>query len=408
MDVKLRDTTTPTGVAQKIELIAAEMRLQHFFPGEPQLALFVRGRVGRNDGFRPWMFQRSRAFAEKRSGMAHAEIDVAAAGGAKGKAAVRNLPELELVTTMEQWESMVGGLIAASKHVPEELGAGLGEFFSIQRTHCEKTAHKLRSMCWVKIYVDFLDRCDAHPLAVDRRALGVLQRVPAWDDLPCKLAAAMLAREDNIAEIAAELAAETNATASNAHAVVAVVAAEAAAAARQKTAEEKAQANKDKKERQKQAKEAKKQPADANKHKPLAKVTTTGIGAGGAPGGGAPGGGAAGSGASMACFSFVKNGHCSRGASCKFSHDPAVCANAANVQPAAAGQMWAHKWVNRAEPTRAIDPPTRVGGFTTIKYPWVLAEDRWTITEQCEGKCHKFHVKCVKNCTCALCQAAGG
>ena len=44
MDVKLRDTTTPTGVAQKIELIAAEMRLQYFFPGEPQLALFVHGR----------------------------------------------------------------------------------------------------------------------------------------------------------------------------------------------------------------------------------------------------------------------------------------------------------------------------------------------------------------------------
>jgi hypothetical protein len=234
--------------------------------------------------------------------------------------------------------------------------------------------------------------------------LGVLPQEPAWDDLPYKLAAAMLAREDNIAEIAAKLAAETSATAVNAHAVVATAAADAAAAARQRTAEEKAQANKDKKERQKQAKEAKKPTADANKQKPPAKGTTTGT----APGGGAPGGGAPGSGAPMACFSFVKSGHCSRGASCKFSHDPAVCANATNVQPATAGHMWAHKWANRAEPTRAIDPPTRVGGFTMIKGPWVLAEDRWTITEQCESKCHKFHVKCVKNCTCALCQSVGG
>jgi hypothetical protein len=238
MDVKLRDTTTPTGVAQKIELIAAELRLQHFFPGEPQLALFVHGRVGRNDGFRPWMFQRSRAFAEKRSGMAHTEIDVAAAGGTKGRAAVRNLPSLEFVTTMEQWESMVDGLIAASKHVPEELGAGLSNFFSMQRKHYEATAHKLKSMCWAKIYADFLNRCDAHALAVDRRALGVLQRVPAWDELPYKLAAAMMAREDTIAEIAEELAAETGTVADTAHAVIATAAADAAATAREKKKEE--------------------------------------------------------------------------------------------------------------------------------------------------------------------------
>ena len=75
MDMKLRDTTTPVGVARKIEVVAADLRLKYFFPGEPQLVLLMHGKVSRNDGFKPFMFQRNRAFAEKRSGMAHATVD---------------------------------------------------------------------------------------------------------------------------------------------------------------------------------------------------------------------------------------------------------------------------------------------------------------------------------------------
>jgi len=92
MDMKLRDTTTPVGVARKIEVVAADLRLKYFFPGEPQLVLLMHGKVGRNDGFKPFMFQRNRAFAEKRSGMAHATVDVASSNGALRSAAVRNLP----------------------------------------------------------------------------------------------------------------------------------------------------------------------------------------------------------------------------------------------------------------------------------------------------------------------------
>ena len=62
-------------------MVAADLRLKYFFPGEPQLVLFMHGKVSRNDGFKPFMFQRSRAFAEKRSGMAHTTVDVAAANG---------------------------------------------------------------------------------------------------------------------------------------------------------------------------------------------------------------------------------------------------------------------------------------------------------------------------------------
>ena len=40
MDMELRDTTTPMGVARKIEVVAADLRLKYFFPGEPQLVLF--------------------------------------------------------------------------------------------------------------------------------------------------------------------------------------------------------------------------------------------------------------------------------------------------------------------------------------------------------------------------------
>jgi len=41
MDMELRDTTTPVGVARKIEVVAADLRLKYFFPGEPQLVLFM-------------------------------------------------------------------------------------------------------------------------------------------------------------------------------------------------------------------------------------------------------------------------------------------------------------------------------------------------------------------------------
>ena len=45
MDMKLHDTTTPVGVARKIEVVAADLRLKYFFPGEPQLVLFMHGKV---------------------------------------------------------------------------------------------------------------------------------------------------------------------------------------------------------------------------------------------------------------------------------------------------------------------------------------------------------------------------
>ena len=176
MDMELRDTTTPVaglGVARKIEIIAADLRLKCFFPGEPQLVLLMHGKVSRNDGFRPFMFQRSRAFAEKRSGMAHATADVASSNGSRGSAVVRNLPALSPVENMEQWESMVDGLVAAAAYIPAELVAGIEPFFSIQRKHYDQTHSKLQSMTWSKIYIGFLDRCDAHSSSVDERSFNI-------------------------------------------------------------------------------------------------------------------------------------------------------------------------------------------------------------------------------------------
>jgi hypothetical protein len=184
MDMKLRDTTTPVGVARKIEIIAVDLRLKYFFPGEPQLVLLMHGKVSRNDGFKPFMFQRSRAFAEKRSGMAHTTVVVASSNGSRGSAAVRNLPALSPVENMEQWESMVDGLIAAAAHMPAELVAGIEPFFGIQRKHYDKTHSKLQSMTWSKIYTDFMDRCDAHSSSVDERALSIRQIVPRWGEVP--------------------------------------------------------------------------------------------------------------------------------------------------------------------------------------------------------------------------------
>jgi hypothetical protein len=50
-DVKLRDTVMPGGIARKVELVAAVLYDKEFFPGEPQIALFMAGRWSRADGF---------------------------------------------------------------------------------------------------------------------------------------------------------------------------------------------------------------------------------------------------------------------------------------------------------------------------------------------------------------------
>jgi len=108
------------------------------------------------------------------------------------------------------------------------------------------------------------------------------------------------------------------------------------------------------------------------------------------------------------CFEFVK-GRCTRGAQCRFSHDQAVIDQAkANYQPAAVGEQWAQKWIDRNEPSRQTDPPARVRGTTAIAGAWVLAKDRWSICEQTNGKCFARHVECKHDCNCSLCQTPNG
>ena len=59
-DVKLRDTMMPGGIARKVEMVAAVLYDKEFFPGEPQIALFMAGRWSRADGFKPFMCQKMR------------------------------------------------------------------------------------------------------------------------------------------------------------------------------------------------------------------------------------------------------------------------------------------------------------------------------------------------------------
>ena len=397
MDMKLRDTTTPVGVARKIEVVAADLRLKYFFLGEPQLVLFIHGKVSRNDGFKPFMFQRSRVFAEKRSGMAHTTVDVAASNGSRGSAAVRNLPPLLPVENMAQWESMVDGLIAAAAHMPAELVDGIEPFFSIQRKHYDKTHSKLRSMTWSKIYNDFLDRCDAHSSSVDERALNIRRVVPRWDEFPLKLSARMLLREDKLSEIADELNEEREARGANvspsAQAKSAARTATAAAVDAERARAAKAEKTAAQKLKKEQEKAAKKLVADAKK--------------GGGGGGGAGNAGGGGTGKAPACYDFIRDGSCSRGDACRFSHDPAAC-HAASAAPAAVSSMWGQKWKDRVNPQRGSDPAARVHGSKKFFFTGILAKDRWEICEQTAQKCFKRHVECNGRCKCALCSKPQG
>ena len=142
-DVKLRDTIMPGGIARKVELVAAVLYDKEFFPGEPQTALFMAGRWSRSDGFRPFMCQKMRGWAKRRSHAEDASMEVAAAGGTRGRAAIRNLPEFPPVTHMEPYESMVEGLLQLVEHAPIGIVHALREFFSIQQKHYEADARRV-------------------------------------------------------------------------------------------------------------------------------------------------------------------------------------------------------------------------------------------------------------------------
>ena len=401
MDMKLRDTTTPVGVARKVEIVAADMRLKYFFPGEPQLMLLMHGKVSRNDGFKPFMFQRNRAFAEKRSGVAHATVDVASSTGSLRSAAVRNLPPHQPVDNMEKWESMVDGLIAAAAHMPSELVDGIEPFFSIQRQHYDKTHSKLSSMTWSKIYVDFLDRCDAHASSVDERALNIRSKVPRWNEIPTKLSARMLLREDKLSEIADELSEERAARGAN----VTPSATATAAARNAATAATDAERARSSKAEKAAALKLKKSDAAAAK-----KVVAEAKAAASKAGGGRPGGGGAGGGATtkQACFDYMRDGSCKRGDECRFSHDPSTCDSATAAVPAGVGNVWAKKWTERVNSQRGSDPAARVHGSRKIFFTGILSKDRWEICEQTAKSCFRRHVECNSKCTCALCSKPGG
>ena len=394
-DVKLRDTVMPGGIARKVEMVAAVLYDKEFFPGEPQIALFMAGRWSRADGFRPYMCQKMRGWAKRRSHAEDASIDVAAAGGTRGRAAIRNLPEFPAVTHMEPYENMVEGLLQLAEHAPDGMVFGMREFFSIQRTHYQACGD-LDAMNYATLYTDLLDRFDEHAKAVHRMGIGVLTMVPALHALPTELASTMLLREQQLKSILTALRSSGVQTQA---AIAAVVDDKQKPPAKPPTGE----TRKEKREREAAERKAK-QAAAAELKKPPPKKSPvkTEPGTGGAPGGGGAGA------RTGACFNFMR-GACSHGATCRFSHDASVI-DAARVsyQPQGAREIWAQKWSQRPSPGRAGDPPARVNGNTPIAGAWVLAEDRWSICEQTEGKCFLRHVKCQADCACALCQAPGG
>ena len=396
-DVQLRDTVMPGGISRKVEMVASELKDEEFFPGEPQIALFLSGKTGRADGFVPAMFQKMTGWSKHRGSNTEEQIEVAAKFGMRGRAAVRNLPKFPPVNSMETYENMVEGFVAVAHHAPAEMVAGLREFFSIQRKHyqnCSKAG--LTHVTYATLYSDLCDRLDQCSTHVDRRQVGRILMLPRWDVLPKDLSASMVLREQQLKQILDALRAESGSAGASPLAVPTGAAppkaappTPAAETRKERQARERKEANDAKAKAGDAKKTAASEAALARKaledKRPPAANKSVGP-----------------------CFEFVK-GRCTRGAQCRFSHDQAVIDQAkANYQPAAVGEQWAQKWIDRNEPSRQTDPPARVRGTTAIAGAWVLAKDRWSICEQTNGKCFARHVECKHDCNCSLCQTPNG
>ena len=394
-DVQLRDTVMPGGISRKVEMVASELKDEEFFPGEPQIALFLSGRTGRADGFVPSMLQRMTGWSKHRGSSTEEQVEVAAKGGMRGRAAVRNLPNFPPVNSMETYENMVEGFVAIAHHAPSEMVAGLREFFSIQRKHYQKCSKAgLTHVTYATLYSDLCDRLDKCSTHVDRRQVGRILVLPRWDDLPLELSASMVLREQQLKQILDALRAEAGDTTARPPATPTGTAPPRTAPPTSTAETKKERVARERKE----ANDAKAKLGDAKKTASAAALakktnddrkTTAARSAG-------------------PCFEFVK-GRCTRGAQCRFSHDQAVIDQAkVSYQPSAAGEQWAQKWIDRNEPSRQTDPPARVRGTTAIAGAWVLAKDRWAICEQTSGKCFARHVECKHDCNCSLCQTPNG
>ena len=399
-DVKLRDTVMSDGIARKVELVAAVLYDEEFFPGEPQIALFMAGRWSRADRFRPFMCQKMRGWAKRRSHAEDASMEVAAAGGTRGRAAICNLPQFPPVIHMEPYESMVEGLLQLAEHAPAGMVHGMCEFFSIQRTN-SAACGDLEAMSYATLYTDMLNRFDEHAKSVHRMSIGVLPVAPALYSLLIELASTMFLREQQLHSILAAL----RSSGVQANAAITAISDGTAPLQKPPTKPPPGESRKEKRERETAERKAKKAAADAESRKPPPNkpLVKTEPGMGGAPGGG-------GAGAQKgACFNFMRGAR-SHGATCRFSHEASVIdAALVSYQPQGAREIWAQKWSQRPSPGRSGDPPARgVNGNTPIAGAWTLAEDRWSICEQTEGKCFLRHAKCQGECVCALCQAPNG
>ena len=115
---------------------------------------------------------------------------------------MRNLQQFSAADNMERFEKMVEGFMAISHHPPEEMVAGIREFFSIQRKHYAKCSKAgLQCVDYATLHSDLLDRRDKFSTHVDRRRVDRIEVIPRWDDLPRGLAAAIVLREQQLKQI---------------------------------------------------------------------------------------------------------------------------------------------------------------------------------------------------------------
>ena len=127
-------------------------------------------------------------------------MEVAATGGTRGRAAIRNLPQFPPVTHMEPYANIVEGPLQLAEHVPIGIVQGLREFFSIQRKHYAACGD-FGAMSYATLHTDLLDRFDEHAKSIYRISIGVLPAAPALSALPIELASTMFLREQQLKSI---------------------------------------------------------------------------------------------------------------------------------------------------------------------------------------------------------------
>jgi len=388
VDADIAMMGAPAGLAKHAARVQTVLGLSDFYPPKAQLTMLMKGMMGAESGFAPFMFQRVVGFEDRAKDIAAMHVEAVDAKGIKQTVRVKWSPHFKAVDSMESFNSMGEGMLCALNQSAKESSRGFPElmdYFNAHYTQCDGR------VTWKELYVELLERCHKRAEELDHLQIGATNFLSSWAALPKKLREAHRFRLEEQKYADARINALLK---------------ERGLGGNQKKGEETDGGHKTKgeakREREKKLKEER-----SNKEVDPATRAKNGP-----------------------CSAWAKSGVCKFGVACRFTHVPSAAGggggNGGGGAPGGVGGGGGNKggggggagtggartdgggtdvtqWQNRREPQKG-EPPLPVSANNKIMGSWIFRKDRWMMCVQTKEECHERHAQGKGDCECVLCK----